>query len=109
MDHLRQPIERGVRVAAPHRFDEGGDGVVVRVAVAIVDDGFTLDTLFGDGQIDVDEAIGGWWGGERGDLQRIQGFARVPVRDPGQVAQRFLISTNAQLAQTPRGIYERSV
>ena len=43
MQHLRQPVERGVRIRAADRLDEGGNRVVVRVAVGIVNHRLALD------------------------------------------------------------------
>lgn len=43
VEHFGEPVEGGVGVGAADGFDEGGDGVVVGVAVAVVDDGFFLD------------------------------------------------------------------
>ena len=39
LQHPRQPVDRRIGVAAAHALDEGGDGVVVGVAGAVVDDG----------------------------------------------------------------------
>ena len=46
MNHFRKPIERRIRIAAPHGFDESRDRVVMSVAIAIIDDRFLLNTLF---------------------------------------------------------------
>jgi hypothetical protein len=40
MDHFGEPVEGGVGVAAAHGFDEGGDGVVMGIAVGVIDNGF---------------------------------------------------------------------
>ena len=48
VEHLRQPVERGVRIAAAHAFDEGGDRVVVLVAIAVIDDRLSLNALLRD-------------------------------------------------------------
>ena len=43
MQHFRQPIERRVRVGAADRLDEGGNRVVVRVAIGVIDHRLALD------------------------------------------------------------------
>ena len=48
VEHLRQPVERRIGIAAAHRFDEGGDRIVVLVAVAIIDHRLFLDALLRD-------------------------------------------------------------
>jgi hypothetical protein len=58
VQHFRQPVERGVGIGAADRLDEGGDGVVVGVAVGVVDDGLALDGFFGGGEVDEDRR---WW------------------------------------------------
>src|SRR5688572_23576859 len=69
VDHFREPIKRRVWIAAAHRFDEGGDRVVMRVAVAVVNNRSFLDALFGGGEIDDDCAVRTSIGGECGDLE----------------------------------------
>jgi hypothetical protein len=89
VNHLRQPVERGVGIAAAHGFDEGGNGVVVRVAIAVINDGFLLDALFGGGEINVDDAVRAGIRGERGDFERVQTFARVAVATVARCGWRF--------------------
>jgi len=36
VEHAHHPVERGIRVRAPHRLDERGDHVVVEVAVLVM-------------------------------------------------------------------------
>ena len=52
--HARQIVDRGIGVAAPHRFDEGRDDVVVLLAVLVVEGDVLLqavgDVLVGDRQ-----------------------------------------------------------
>jgi hypothetical protein len=43
MQHFREPIHGASFITCAHAFDEGANGVVVRVAGAIVNDGFLLD------------------------------------------------------------------
>ena len=40
MQHFRQPVDRAFFIGGAHAFDEGADRVVVRVALAIVNDRF---------------------------------------------------------------------
>ena len=56
VNHLRQPVQRRVRVAAAHGFDERGNCVVVRVLV-VIHHGLFLDALLGGGQVKVNHAI----------------------------------------------------
>ena len=68
VEHFGEPVEGGVGVGAADTFDEGGDGIVVLVAVLVIDHGFFLDTFFGDGVGDVDDSEGIWRGSDDGDL-----------------------------------------
>ena len=99
MNHLRQPVKRRVGVAATHGLDERGNRVVMRVAIAIVNHGFFLDALLGDGQVDVNETIACGRSRERGDFQRVQRLARVAIGHFGKMAQRSFVSFDLQLTQ----------
>ncbi len=45
LEHLPQPVDGGVGIAAAHALDEGAGGVVVLVVVAVVDDRLLLNAL----------------------------------------------------------------
>ena len=108
VNHLREPVERRVGVAAAHGLDERADGVVVRVAIAVVDDGLLLDALLGDFHRDADGAVGFRRGGERGDFQRVERLARIAVRNAGEVPRGFLRDFDFQVADAALGIHERA-
>src|SRR5205823_6444943 len=57
MEHFREPVDGAVLVGRAHAFDEGADGVVVGVALFVVDDGFLLNRIFGDGEGEVDDSV----------------------------------------------------
>ena len=109
VDHFRQPVERRIGIAAAHGFDERGNGVVVRVAVAVIHDGFLLDALLGGGQVQMDDALRARLGGERGDFQRVEGFAGVAVRDLREVSQRDFSGLNFQEAQAAFRVRQRAL
>ena len=48
MQHFCQPVHRTFFIRSAHAFDERADGVVVRVADAIVNDGLLLDAFLGN-------------------------------------------------------------
>ncbi len=47
IEHLRQPVQGGIGVGAAHRLDEGRDGVVVGVAIFVIQHCPALDRLLG--------------------------------------------------------------
>ena len=108
VNHLRQPVERRVGVAAAHGLNERADGVVVRVAVAVIDDGLLLDALLRHFHRDADGAVGLRRGGERGDFQRVQRLARVAVGHAGEVPRGLLLNFNLQVADAALRIYQRA-
>ena len=61
IDHLRQPIERRVRIAAAQALDEGADRINVIVALFVIQHGAALNRLFNDGKRDADDTgrVGG--------------------------------------------------
>ena len=71
IEHLGQPVERCIRVAAAHGLDEGRDGVVVRVAVFVVEHGAALDGFLRHIQRDVDDAILVWGRGFDRQFERV--------------------------------------
>ena len=69
MNHLCQPIERGIGITATHRFDEGRYRVVVRITIAVVNNGFLLNAFLRHRQVDMDESILSRRGRQRRDLE----------------------------------------
>ena len=85
VQHLRQPVQGGVGVGAAHRLDEGGDGVVMGVAVFVVQHGPALDRFLGDIQGDVDDAVRVGRGAFHRQLQGVEGVAGVAAGHVDQV------------------------
>ena len=103
LQHHREVVHRRVRVAAAHRLDERGDGVVVGVAVPVVDDraaaGRLLDILERDGAAIRDA-------GGRG-LQQVEGVAGVA---PGTEKERVArVGRDRDAARQPGRVGERPV
>ena len=48
MEHFSEPVHRAFFIGRTHAFDKRADGIVVRVALAIIDDGLLLDAFLGD-------------------------------------------------------------
>ena len=46
VNHLGQPVERRVGIAASHRFDECGNGVIMPVLIRVIHNRFALDAFF---------------------------------------------------------------
>ena len=57
VEHFREPVDGALLVGGAHAFDEGADGVVVGVALSVVDDGFLLNAVLGDGEGEVDDGV----------------------------------------------------
>ena len=80
--HAGQVVDRCVGIAAPHRFDEGRDHVVVLFAVLVVEGDVLLqtvgDVLVGDRYFAVC--------GARDDVQNVEQLAGVAAR---KAEQRF--------------------
>ena len=87
LEHPRQVVDGGLRVAAAHRLDERADDVVVLVAVAVVAHRGPVQGLLDD--LGGDRAVPGGLGGH---LQRRQRTAGVP----GGVALTLPRSTDRQ-------------
>ena len=47
VDHLGKPVKGRVRIAAPHGFNEGRNGVIMCVPIPIIHDGHFLNALLG--------------------------------------------------------------
>src|SRR5262245_48814343 len=72
----------------------------MRVAIAIINDCFALDALFGYRQINVDNTLRAWRSGKRRNFQSIEGLACVAIGDLGQVTQRIFLGADSKMAQT---------
>src|SRR5690606_23169280 len=77
--HFGHPVERGIGVRAANAFNEGGDGVVMHVPFFVVEDGAPLDRFFGNGEGDVDTAVGVGGGGFDGQFEGVEYAAGVAV------------------------------
>ena len=55
VQHFCQPVHRAFFIRSAHAFDERADGVVVRVADAIVNDGLLLDAFLGNCEREVND------------------------------------------------------
>ena len=75
MQHFRQPVHRSLFVRRAHALDKCADGVVMRVALLVVNDGFMLNAFFGNGEGEMNNASGDLWGGN---------LLPAAVRAPGQ-------------------------
>ena len=71
-DHLGQPVQGSIRIAAADAFDKGGNGVVMLITVTVINDGLFLDAFLGHRHGHSDHAIGLGRRGERGNFQRIE-------------------------------------
>ena len=98
MDHLGQPVQRGVRVAPAHGLDESRDRVVVGVLI-VIHHRLLLDALLRHGQIDAHHSVRPGCRRERRNLQRVQRLARVAIRQLRQVPQCLLLHLHLQIAQ----------
>ncbi len=87
-EHSGEPVEGGVRIRATDALYEGGGGIVVLVAVAVINDGFALDAFFGFVERELDDAFGVGRCGEDSEFQRVEAFTSVAFTDGGKVSQR---------------------
>ena len=62
-DHFCQPIQGGIRVGTPQRFNKSADGIVMGIAVPIVEHRPSLNALLGHRHVDHNRPliIGGEW------------------------------------------------
>ena len=58
LHHPCQPEQGGIGVGPPQRLDEGADGVVVSIALLVVEHRPLLDRFLRDRQVDLDRSIG---------------------------------------------------
>ena len=98
VEHFREPVKGGIRIGSPDGFDEGRDGVVVLVAIGVVEDGFLLDRLSCDGEIENDGAIDGW-GGEDGEFKSGERLAGISVGLLGKMLKGLGMSLDGHLSE----------
>ncbi len=101
IDHLGQPVERRVGVGAAQRLDEGADGVVVIVAVLVVQHRPALDALLGHGHVDDDDPLGVGRRRLHRQLQRVEHAAGVAVGHVHQVGQGIVVHLDLEPAIAP--------
>ena len=89
MNHLGEPVERGVGITATYAFDERGNGVVMLIAVGIVNNRLFLDAFLGHRHGHLNDAVFIGWRGEGGDLQRTQRLTGVSIRNRSDMGQGF--------------------
>ena len=71
----------------------------MRVAIAVIDNRLLLNALLRHRQRDDNKTVRRRDRRQRGDLQRVERLARVPVCDPREMPQRVLIRADAQMPQ----------
>ena len=76
------------------------------VAFAVVEDGALLDGLLGDGEGDVDEAVGAGLGGLDGELEGVECGAGVAVGDIGDMVEGVVVKACAEVAVAACGVIE---
>ena len=104
VEHVGQPVEGGVRVAAAHGFDEGGDGVVVPITHAVVAHGFFLDGFLRHLERDAHGAILPARGGESRYLERGESFAHVTIRLEREVGKGIVLHLQGHEAEPALGL-----
>ena len=100
MQHFSQPINRAFLVGRAHALDKRADGVVVRIAGAIVDDGFLLNAFLGDRQRELN--ISSWIGRrcEHANFKRVQTFARIAVAQFREMPASLIVDLDRVISQT---------
>ncbi|OQA43300.1 MAG: hypothetical protein BWY52_01914 [Chloroflexi bacterium ADurb.Bin325] len=96
--HARHPVERRVGIRPAQALDERADGVVVDVALLIIEHRAALDRFLGDRQVDMDRGVGARPGRLDGQLQRVEHPARIAVRYVHQVRQRVVVDPHIKPA-----------
>jgi hypothetical protein len=96
-------------VGRAHALDEGADGVVVGVALFVVDDGFLLNAIFGDGEGEVDDTFFVGWCGEHAYFESVQAFARVTVGELGKMGASIVVDLHFVIAKSALLVDERAI
>ena len=96
MEHLGQPVKRGIGVAAPQALDEGTDCVVVIITRPVVNNGLLLDALGGGFQGNMNPAVRTERGCPGCNLQSIQTLAGIAIGNGSQMTGRLLSEINRE-------------
>jgi hypothetical protein len=99
LEHARQPVQGCIRIGAAHGFDEGTDGVVMRIAGLVVDEQPLLDGVLDQRQ--AQDVAARRHSRVRGELQRVQCCTAVAVGAFDEVSQRGVLDLDASPAETP--------
>ena len=105
MEHFCEPVEGGIGVGAADGFDESGNGVVVLVAVGVVENGFLLNGLLRDGEID-DDLVLGRGSGDDSEFEGGEGFSSVSVGFFRDVLQGFGVGGDGEVSESSFGVRE---
>ena len=89
MQHLGEPIKRGIRIRTANRFDECRSRVVMRVAIRIVNHGLALNGFFSNPKRDPNHTILIGRRGHHRQLKRGQRLARIAIGFLRKVIQSF--------------------
>ena len=109
VEHFGQPVERRVGIGGTHAFDEGADGVVVGVTVAVVNDRLLLHGLLGSGEGDDDFALRVWLRGEHGEFEGVQAAAGISIRHSGEVMPRIRLDAGLHATQAAFRIAQSAI
>ena len=107
LEHPREPVHRGVRVAVAHGLVKGGDQVVVLFARLVVQECPALDRLLEERRVDLRHAV------HRrcrrgGELEQVEGHAPVAVRVPCDAQHGLLGDSERQAAESLLAVRERA-
>ena len=109
MEHLGQPVEGGIRIAAADALNESTDRVVVRVVFRIIDNGFALDAFLDDGAGQTNGSHLVRFGGQGGKFEGIETTPGVAIANFGQVRCGILVDRDFFRAESALGIGERAM
>ncbi len=98
IDHLGQPIERRIGIRAAQRFDKGADGIIVIVAILVIEHRPALDALLGHAHVHDNDAILVGRGGLYGQFQGIEHTTGIAVGYVHQVGESIIMDVDLQPA-----------
>src|ERR1017187_8399659 len=96
LEHAAEPVERGVGVGVADGFVQGGDDVVVLLALLVVEQDAALEGFGGDLPGDAMTGLGGEAGG---DVEGVEGIARVAAGVGGDGGERVFVGGDAGCAE----------
>ena len=102
LQHARQPVDCGVRIAVAHGFVQRGDQVVVLFAVLIVEQRFFGGALLERLARDDGAAVRLKLAVQHHHLQRVQRRARVAVRERGDPLGHVVLHHDHAVAEAAR-------